>query len=263
VHWTRQPGSRPPVVLLGGCGVASYTWDAVAGLLSGVEVVALDRPGLMGTPWPGQLPRLEDEVATLVELVGVLGGPVVVVAHSMAGFHAEALARLHPNAVSGLVLVESSVELDPARPRLTDGWRWVAQATRASLRWSAMRPLGSLADRVLLTAQSRRGLFDPRSDVAKAVYRDRDAVASVVAEQGAYAQQAWDLARLRETYDFPRLPVRVLTATDNLRSAPVQDQTRLAELLGGEQVMGDGSRHMVMLDRPDQVAAAVREVRPG
>lgn len=181
----------------------------------------------------------------------------------MAGFQAEALARLHPSAVSGLVLVESSVELDPARPRLTDGWRWVAEATRVSLRWPAVRPLGSLADRVLLTAQSKRGLFDPRSDVAKAVYRDSDAMASVVAGQGAYAQQAWDLARLRDSHAFPRLPVRVLTATDNLRSRPVQDQGRLAELLGGEQVMADGSRHMVMLDRPELVAAAVLEVRPG
>jgi len=261
-HWTRQRGSHPAVVLAGGCGVASYLWDAVVDSLPGVEVVALDRPGLMGTPWPGKLPRLSDEVATLVDLIAELSGPTVVVAHSMAGLHAEALTRLHPEVVSALVLVESSADFDPPQPHCEQRWLRLAEAVRASFRLSPVRPLGSFVDRLLLTAQSQRGLFDPRSEVAKAVYRDREAVASVVAEQGAYAQQVWDLARLRQAHAFPQLPVRVLTAADNLRSGPVQDQARLAALLGGEQEMAGGSRHMVMLDRPDLVAAAVRQVRP-
>ena len=58
------------------------------------------------------------------------------------------------------------------------------------------------------------------------------------------------------------LPVLVLISNRNPKSRPAQDQARLAELLGGEQLMVDNSRHMIMLDRPDMVAAAGRRFRP-
>lgn len=65
VHLLRQPGAGPPIVLLGGCGVASYDWDLVAELLPDLALIRLDRPGLMGAPWPDELPLLAAEVATL------------------------------------------------------------------------------------------------------------------------------------------------------------------------------------------------------
>src|SRR5512133_2505809 len=96
VHVASQPGAGPPILLLGGCGVPSYDWDLVAELLPDLALLRLDRPGLLGSPWPGELPRLADEVATLEALL-VTVGPAAVVAHSMAGFHAEALARKRPD----------------------------------------------------------------------------------------------------------------------------------------------------------------------
>lgn len=260
VHWVHRPGTRPTVVLLGGCGVPSYTWDGVAAHLAGIDVVAVDRPGLVGTPWPGVLPRLGDEVATLTDLVHHLGGPMVVVAHSMAGLHAEALAREHPGLVSGVVLLDSSVEWNPRRPVFPDRWLWAARGVRALFGLTAVRPAGSFVDRVLVATQSRRKLLDPRSAAIKAVYRSRDAAASVVAEQGAYGQQVWDLSRLRRRAPFPHIPVVVVTAAAAQGSDWVRDQARLAELLGGEHVVTTDSRHLVMIDRPDLVAAAVRSV---
>jgi len=261
VHWVHRPGTRPTVLLLGGCGVPYYTWDRVVAELVEIEVVTLDRPGLVGTPWPGVLPQLGDEVATLADLVHHLGGPVVVVAHSMAGLHAEALAREHPDLVAGLVLVDSSVEWEPRRPRFPARWLWAARGVHALFGLTVVRPAGSFADRVLVTTQSRRKLLDPRSATAKAVYRSRDAAASVVAEQGAYGQQVWDLSLLRRRTPFPDIPVAVVTAAAAEVSDWVQDQARLAELLGGEHVVTTDSRHLVMIDRPDLVAAAVRLVR--
>lgn len=262
VHWVRRPGNRPTVLLLGGCGVPSYTWDRVVAELAEIEVVTLDRPGLVGTPWPGALPQLSDEVATLTDLVHHLGGPVVVVAHSMAGLHAEALARKHPGLVVGMVLVDSSVEWEPRRPRFPGRWLWAARGVHALFGFTAVRPAGSFADRVLVTTQSRRKLLDPRSAAATAVYRSRNAAASVVAEQGAYGQQVWDLTRLRRRTHFPDIPVAVITASAEEGSAWVRDQARLAELLGGEHIVTTDSRHLVMLDRPDLVAAVVRLVLP-
>lgn len=125
-----------------------------------------------------------------------------------------------------------------------------------------LRRIGSLADRVMVAGQSsRRRVWDRVPQVEKAVYRSRETLAHVIAEQAAYAQQLLDLAELRRTADFPAVPVVVLTAAGDGGKQWVADQARLAELLHGRQVVVEDSRHLIMLDRPDLVAEAVRSVR--
>lgn len=263
VHLAVTPGAGRKVLLLGGCGVPSYVWDAVADRLAGRAVIRLDRPGLLGTPWPGRLPRLDEEVATLAALVDRLGEPLVAVAHSMAGLHAEALVRRRPAALSGLVLVDGSVEWSPRRARLNRAWLPVARGVRGLMRVPSLRGVGPLADRVLVANQSRRRrISDPVSDRAKATYRRGDTVASVVAEQGAYGQQVLDLARLRASTRWPGIPTVVLTATADGGPSWVGDQTRLAELLGARQVVLEDARHLIMIDRPDSVVDAIRSLIP-
>jgi pimeloyl-ACP methyl ester carboxylesterase len=263
VHWVRRGGGRPPVLLLGGCGVPSTAWEPLLPALDGYQVVQLDRPGLLGTPWPGVLPTLEAEVATLTALVERVDGPVVLVAHSMAGLHAEALVRLRPDLVSGLVLIDSSVEWWPARTRTTSRtiercWLGLARLARTALRLRPVQLLGSALDRLLVTAQSNRRLLDRRPPAAYSVYRNGEAVASVIAEQAAYERQVSDLAELRAASSFPELAVVVVTAGNSRRW--IRKQARLAALLGGRQVLAADAHHLVMMDRPDLIADAVREV---
>lgn len=265
VHWVHTPGTAPPVVLLGGCGVFYYAWDDVVARLPGVETARLDRPGLAGTRWPGVLPRLDDEVATLADLIRRLGAPAVVVGHSMGGPHAEALARLHPDLVAGLVLVDSSVEWKRQRPGPQALWLAAARATHRALGIKPLQPLGSLGDRILTANQSRRRrLLEATSPLAKRLFRDPEAAAAIIAEQAAYGQQIQDLADLREQHPFPPVAVVVLTAAGDGGRQWVEDQRRLATLLGGRQVVSQESRHLMMLDQPDLVAEAVTSVRgPG
>jgi pimeloyl-ACP methyl ester carboxylesterase len=263
VHWVRRGSGRPPVLLLGGCGVPSTAWEPLLPALDGYLIVQLDRPGLLGTPWPGALPTLEGEVATLTALVERVGGPVVLVAHSMAGLHAEALVRRRPDLVRGLVLVDSSVEWRPARTRTGSRtverfWLGLARLARTSLRLPPVRLLGSAVDRLLVTVQSSRRLLERRPPAAYAVYRNGEAVASVIAEQAAYERQVSELAELRTASRFPDLAVVVVTAGNSRRW--LRKQARLAALLGGRQVLAADARHLVMMDRPDLIAAAVREV---
>ncbi len=259
VHLEVSAGVGPWVVLLGGCGVPSHLWADVRAALPGRSVVALDRPGLVETPWPGRLPALAEEVATLAALVQRIGGPVVLVGHSMAGLHAEALVRQHRDLVLGLVLLDSSVEWDPKPPRSTAAWLATARGVRVALQLRPLRPLGPLADRLMVAAQSRRRrVFGPVSAEARLIYRRPDTVASVVAEQAAYGQQVVDLARLRESTTWPRTPTIVVTAAGDGGSTWVEDQRRLAELLSGRQVVVDDARHLIMIDRPDLVVEAVR-----
>ena len=265
VHWLRQGSGRPPVILIGGCGVPSSAWTYLLPALGELEVVRFDRPGLLGTPWPGTLPTLAAEVATLVALIEQVDGPVVLVAHSMGGLHAEALVRTRPDLVRGLVLADASADWPHSRSgrwtRLSARcWLLLARLARVGFRLPPVRVLGSAADRLLVTVQSNRRLLDRRPPIAWRAYRDGEAVASVIAEQAAYGQQVRDLADLRERTDFPPIPVVVITAAKAGGSRDLRRQARLAALLGGRQIVAPDSRHLLMLDRPDLVSEAVREV---
>lgn len=258
VHLLVQAGNGPPVVLLGGCAVPSYAFREVLHRLPGRWAVALDRPGMVQTPWPGTLPSLAEEVATLADLLQRLGEPAVLVAHSMAGPHAEAVIREHPGTVRGLVLIDASVETDPRRPAPGGPWLAVSRAVRRATVLPPLAMLGSFVERLMVSGQStRHGLGEAKPDLVREIYRRPDTLAAVVAEQAAYAGQLWDLqARLRSG-PWPGTPSVVLTAGDGASARWVADQRRLAERVGGRQVLVEGSRHLMMVDRPDVVVDAV------
>lgn len=260
VHVVNQPGPSLPVLLLGGCGVPSYTWDDVVDLLPDYAVLRLDRPGMAGTPWPGTMPRLDEEVDTLAALVDAAGGVAVVVAHSMAGPHAEALARLYPDLVAGLVLVDGSVEWKPRKPLGEAAWRATAQALRQGMRIPPIRFATAWAGRFLMGVQTETSLSDAMIAVARNAYGDRESIASVVAEQAAYRSQILDLAQVRAETTWPEPPTTVITAVADGGRRRVADQARLATLLGGRHILVEDSRHLVMIDRPELIAEAVRSV---
>ena len=257
VHLLTQTGTGPPVVLLGGCGVPSYDWDRLADLLPDLALIRLDRPGLMGSPWPGELPRLAAEVDTLVALLESTGSAVVV-AHSMASFHAEALARQRPDLVVGLVIADGSVEFPRRRPWPRRRWRWLAELVRKAMAVPPLRAPGSFGQRVLFAAQSHHRFTEPVSPLVRQTFRDPDTIASVLAEQAAYPEQAWDLAQVRERFGWPQIPTIVLTAAAGGRTRWIAKQARLATLLNARQVVVADSRHLIMIDRPDVLDEAVR-----
>lgn len=147
-------GRGPLCVLSGGLGMAWFDWDAVAALLAPYRtVVRFDRPGLgLSAPAP-EPPTLAAEADRIAHLLNALGhfGPATVVGHSLAGFHAEAFARRHPDRCAGLLLVDASIEDDP-RPRLPRALRtaWaggVAGALSAAGLPRALGPAAHAADR--------------------------------------------------------------------------------------------------------------------
>jgi pimeloyl-ACP methyl ester carboxylesterase len=260
VSVTVEPGIGPPVILLAGCGMPSYAWDPVARLLVGRTRVRLDRPGMGGTPWPNHLPTLAEETGTLVELAQQHPGGVFV-AHSMASFHAEAAIRRRPDLVVGLVLVDGSVEPVPHRPVGEAAWLAVARAAELAAKAPPLAALGPLADRITITAQSRRRLLDPVDPRSVATYSRADAVASVIAESAAYRRQALDLTRVRVSSGWPAgLPVEVLSARASGGQRSVAAQQQLTDLLGGRQTVLADSGHLMMMDQPQAIADAVWRV---
>lgn len=252
-----------PILLLGGCAVPSYAFRPVATALPGRWLVSLDRPGMLDTPWPGHLPTLAEEVATLLELCSAVGQAPVVVAHSMAGPHVEALVREHPGAVSGLVLLDASIEVDARPPHAATERAWLA-ASKVALEGARLPPFAvaaSLSTRVAVWSQSQRLRLDYRRPPGtRELFRRPDTLASIVAEQAAYADQLADLQTLLETTTWPGTPSVVLTAGS--RPGWVRKQRVLAHRLGARQVVVDDSRHLMMLDRPDAVADAIVALLP-
>ena len=109
--------------------------------------------------------------------------------------------------------------------------------------------------------QSQRLRIDySRPPGTEELFRRPDTLASLVAEQAAYADQLADLEDLLGTTTWPGTPSVVLTAGS--RPGWVRKQRVLAHRIGARQVVVDDSRHLMMVDRPDAVADAVLALLP-
>ena len=205
------PEEVPPVLLSSGLGGAWYDWDRVVPLLAGVaRVLRFDRPGL-GWSEPAAVPPTlageAERIRALLTTPGVLGpqapaaGRAVLVGHSLAGFHLEAFARLHPELVAGIVLVDSSAEPEVPAPdpaelmeRRLAQWRTLGElATRSGVAGYAMPRLRALAIR--LSRASGADLADPE-DVAATSASGRLLTASLL-ENATYNAVAAQLLELR------------------------------------------------------------------
>jgi pimeloyl-ACP methyl ester carboxylesterase len=255
----------PPLLLSTGLGGAWFDWERVVDLLAGRHrVIVFDRPGLGASPVGHRPPNLRAEAGLLAALAEWAGAPVTVVAHSVAAFHAEALARTRPDLVAGLVLVDPSCERDQ-KPgvRLPAVLVPLARAAGTLAQITGLsRLLGPWAYRRVLGGISRRGQVVPGS-VVRSVYGRGQVLGTVLTEYVAYGEMAADLAALREHRRLPAVPLVVLTALGDL---PAQEEARrwsacharLAAMSPyGRQVRLPQCPHMVQLDRPDAVADAV------
>jgi len=270
VH-TRVVGDpAAPGVLLGpGLGSAWFDWCGVLDLLEPfAHATVYARPGADGS---GRLPRrrpLSREVEILDSMLGSATGPVVLVGHSIAAIHVEAAARLRPERVKGVVLVDPDPEVIGAgRPfdlscLLGDltliGCR--IPAFRAGFGWS-VRHFGVLLRRVAVGV-STLGWADPVPlDVIRERYTDPASAEATLAELAGYADQVAELDRLRLTHPLPAAPWVVLTAGRSSSAYALAQHRALAALSpGGRQVTVPGSRHMMPLDRPDAVARTIRDM---
>ncbi|TDD95438.1 alpha/beta hydrolase [Actinomadura rubrisoli] len=269
VHVVEEgPADGPPLLLSSGLGGAWFDWRPTVDLLRDRNrVIVFDRPGLGLSPAAPGPPTLRGETGVLAALAERAGRPVTVLAHSMAAFHAEALARLRPELVRGLVLVDPSYERDPhAAVRLAAVATPAATAVGAFLGATRLaRVVGPFGRRMILKQTSRRDEPVP-DDVVRSVYGRGTVLGTVMAEELAYREMAVDLARLRERSPFPPVPMVVLTALGDVKDPGkarewAQAHARLAAMTPhGSQVELPEALHMVQLDRPDAVADAVAVV---
>lgn len=261
-----QEGAGPVVVLCGGLGMAWFDWEAVAALLAPDRtVVRFDRPGLgLSAPAPGP-PTAAAEADRIAHVLDALGhaGPATVVGHSMAAFHAEAFARLHPHRCAGLVLADGSLA-GPVRPVLPRAVRhaWAGGVAGAASAAGLPRALGPAGRRLV----SRAGALGPHPahPWERATYRTSRVVRACALENAAHPYQAAEVAALRPERALPPVPVTVLAAYGGGETPRelrwLERQRGLAAELGGRFVVAAPAGHLLMADAPHAVARAVREL---
>ncbi|MEV4007707.1 alpha/beta hydrolase [Actinomadura sp. NPDC049753] len=263
------PADGPPLLVSSGLGGAWFDWEpSVALLRKDHRVIVYDRPGLGLSPAAAAPPSLRRDTAVMGALAERAGRPVTVLAHSMAAFAAEALARTRHRLVRGMVLLDPSYEGDAWVPvRLAAALAPLAAAAGAVLGATRLaRVAGPLGRRMVLKRTSLRDDIVPE-EVVRSVYGRGTVLGTVLAEELAYREMAADLAGLRGRRPFPPVPLAVVTALgdvdgDDRKRAWAEAHERLAGMTPhGRRIELPDALHMVPLDRPDAVADAVAGLR--
>lgn len=265
--------ARPPIVFTSGLGGCWLDWNAVAGQLRGeFPLVRFDRPGL-GFSQPARVaPSVVGEARRIKLLMAALGmpGPYVLVGHSLAGFHVEGFARLWPELVAGVVLVDGSAEPDavpgPARERRVRFWRGVGDAAR---RTGLTQLLGPALRQLVISVAARdpgAAALQADPDLVRRVYGSGKLLSAVLVENTTYGDLAVELLELRCERPFPQVPLIVLAATGGVGTSGFHERAKGAQrALAGMSTLGryvelSDSGHLIQLDRPDAIVTAIREV---
>ncbi len=243
------------VVLLHALAVPSGMWDAtrVALAADGHSVIAFDQRGYGGVPLGEAEPSLAVVADDLARELDAAGQDRAVLAGcSMGGYVAMEFARRHPDRLAGLALLSTRGAADA--PAVAAGRLRFAEAILDPGRRD--RLIGETVPALLAPEFAGR-----RPEVLDWL---RAAVASVPPEAIAWSQRA--IAARPGAHDVlaaADVPAVVLHGTaDALTSA--EDARLMAEALPhGRLVPVAGAGHLLPLEAPDVVSAALRELVTG
>lgn len=228
----RDDAPYPPLLLIHGAGGTHLDWAAT---LRQLNSLVPDLPGHGKSPGPGRT-LIADYAADMHALLDALAlSQAVLVGHSMGGAIALHLALTYPERVRGLVLIGTGAKLGVApqiRDPLPDQPEVVATLLRDWL-WSSTTP-----DAV------RQATYDLFMQVNPQVVL------------GDYAAcQAFDLRdRLAEI----TAPTLVITGSEDRLTPPRYGEYLAEHLPQATLVSIAGGGHMMTLEQPQRVAAAVR-----
>lgn len=214
--------------------------SVLAGPLSGsqgaVGSLALDLPGHGASPEPPGPWGSPEYAACLDPVLDAMACPVVVVGHSFGGRVALHLACRRPEAVRGLVLTGVPLVRLGSAPRPALGYRVLRGLARTGL----------LPATALEAARERYGSEDYRA--AKGVMRE--VLVTLLAE------------RYEEQLRVVACPVELVVGEGDTAAPPAVAEAAAALLGDARLVVLPGIGHMVPLEAPDALRAAVGRVLP-
>jgi pimeloyl-ACP methyl ester carboxylesterase len=272
-------GKGSPTVVLDAMGLGwSVYWTKIQPAIAEVtRVCSYDRAGF-GWSDTGPLPRTGERMAAeLHQLLarGGIGGPYLLVGHSLGGFVARLYRHAHPSEVAGIVLVDAGHEAqfgqEPFQKFAAPG-KFVFPIVRGMTAVGLTRLLFSLEKLPpLFTTQESSVPPDVRPLLRFGWMQSR--YFKTMAEEGA-ALEATGMLAVR-TGSLGDLPVTVVTASGptwwpdlppNLDPVAFREmwlrlQSQLTTLsTESRQVFADHSSHFVNFDQPEVIVAAVRQM---
>jgi pimeloyl-ACP methyl ester carboxylesterase len=231
-----------PVVLIHGAGGNHLYWPTEARRLPGYRVYALDLPGHGKSAGCGQQ-TISAYVAAVLSWLEAMGQyRAVFVGHSMGAAIALMLAIQSPERTSGLGLVGAGARLrvNPMLLEYTANPTTFYKAVEMVTAWS----FGPSADARLVELALRR-MREARPSV---LHGDLLACAGF-----DVTEQIGDVCQ----------PTLVICGADD-RMTPTRDAQFLAGMIPGAQIeIIPNAGHMVMLEQPQAVAAALAAFLPG
>lgn len=254
-----RSGAGAPVVLLHNGGTSHVIWDEVTPLLDGYELFALDLLGFGGS----SKPERGYELARHVEILGafideVVGAPVHLVGNCMGSATSLSFAMTRPDDVRALVLVNTLTAATFERGIYAALLGLPQRAPRLVSSLSRI-PLGETFG--TLGVRSQLG----RIGIARRVHR-RSGLAK------AYATAAQSRALLAVLEDIPRYevldrfrappgfpPICTIWGLENRVLRAEEGRRFVRHLRPSRQEWLEGCGHLPMLERPELVAAIVRD----
>ena len=259
----------PTVVMVSGGGTPSamsYPLQDRIGAFT--RVCSYDRPGLGWSDAAARGKSFEGRARELDALLAAVGepGPYVLVAESYGGLLARAYARLRPDAVVGMVLVDSAEEqhVFNVLPRMERGLGqlrlYSVLGRLGALRWLLVhRPeLAGLPPGLPVTERRRLAALISRPEFAEAARQDVEAYRVIPAKERVAGGFGW-------LGDKPLVVIRhgrpFTGGNAWMESGWTEAQVRLAALSTSSRlIVAERSDHAIAQTSPDLVAMAVRGI---
>ena len=245
-------GDGPPVLWLH--SAMGEPADALcADLAKDFTVAAPYFPGFSGSEGIDQIEDMEDAVYHLLDLMERLAMERPIVAGlSLGGWMAAELAVRYPDSVSGLVIA------NPAGLYIEGH----------SIKEIFGRSTSEIADEIF--ADPEQPLYKVMKGIGGSIERSLasgavpfDTVRPHLEAQAAVAKLAWNPylhnPRLRRRLNRVKVPTVVLSGTKDLLIPPAHPEA-FAEGIAGARLERVDAGHMLVLERPDVIAAAIRSI---
>lgn len=270
LHIVCAGAGEPGVLLISGMGGSFAAWgrfhDRVAQF---ARVCAYDRAGI-GWSDPAETPRTADAAArdldALLTAAAPFDEPPVLVGHSIGGLYAHRYARLRPDRVGGLVLI------DPTTRELYDSAvSWRSDAVYEFL-WPALGRLGVLR---LMFRRNHHELDPDSLDELTGVASGYPAARALAREYSGLEDSFVRTDQSgRESHEEPSRvvegPVIVLSAHRSTASTKADmpgpgsvrraSHARLAREVASGRMIEIDSGHYIYRERPDTVVAVIRSL---